>query len=91
MLELFVKFYIYRIFSHGINVYFLLRYLSSAVDKEFFPSFKGSFLWRKLIMYLMFLSLWESRYQLDGFLLQLVDFPCVKVSLVLEIMNGSGW
>lgn len=29
-----------------------------------FPSFKGSFLWRKLIMYLMFLSLWESRYQL---------------------------
>lgn len=43
MLELFVKFYIHRIFSHGINVYFLLRYLSSAVDKEFFPSFKGSF------------------------------------------------
>lgn len=57
MLELFVKFYIYRIFFYGINVYFLLRYLSSVVDKEFFFLFKGSFFWRKLIMYLMFFLL----------------------------------
>lgn len=43
MLELFVKFYIHRIFSHGINVYFLLRYLSSAVDTEFFLHLRGRF------------------------------------------------
>lgn len=57
MLELFVKFYIYKIFFYGINVYFLLRYLSSVVDKEFFFLFKGLFFWRKLIMYLMFFLL----------------------------------
>lgn len=39
--EAVVKFSIHRIFFHGINVYFLLRYLSSAVDKEFFLHLRG--------------------------------------------------
>lgn len=43
---------------------FFVKIFEQCCGYGIFPSFKGSFLWRKLIMYQMFLSLWESRYQL---------------------------